>query len=701
MAKDYSKEISFQAGEISPLFYGRSETEFYQKGLAVAENVFIDKRGGAIRRGGLRNRSQISNSDNDARIFPIQIHQDRCDQVIISEVLMTIVNPSGRFTGVGTLSNAGFRLGSSSWTVGSTDNNSQAYFRDQVCMLRPEQNNGSKVAYISNGAILAGGTHRVVVQQAEKRRIRIMVGTTGALSTDKLNVITEDEYFEASFSGSAILHTITVESDGDNSEGSNLVYVNMSANSTFTQEGQEAVTPWTEDELSEVQMVRVPISKTLEAFYFLHPREQPVKLTYDYSTDTYNYAGAVTFTSKPSEWGTPSTNWPRTGVYAQGRLWLFATSYERFTGWASKSGSPEDFTTGSGAADSWDFVLEETTQINWAIRVGNRDIMLGTDNGEQIITSEGGVISQLDFDISRQSSYGSNKAQPLQVGGKIFFVSPDGRNIHASNYDWQSDNWLSDDITFAADHINKKGVVRQSWGQHPNDLLVVRLDDGTANVLTYDRTTSTIAWTRYKFDGATILDIAFGTIKGKSRLMAVVKRSINEIEFEIEESDPIYMDSYSSAGHRVASNTVSGLDHLDGETVQVVVDGVVDADKTVSSGSITTTTSGNIIHAGKKIESKIVTLPPDVPQDQIRSWLKRWGKFWVLLNQTASPKVNGDRPPASAESETMEVPEGESVSQYQSIGLGLDRNGQITIEEDTPVEMKVLSIVGELTRETL
>lgn len=94
-------------------------------------------------------------------------------------------------------------------------------------------------------------------------------------------------------------------------------------------------------------------------------------------------------------------------------------------------------------------------------------------------------------------------------------------------------------------------------------------------------------------------------------------------------------------------------------------------------------------------------MPPDVPQDSIRSWTKRWNKIWALMHLSAPPIINGVRPPDRSPSTPMDTPEPLSSGQYQAVGLGWDQNGQITIEENLPVAMNVLAIYGELARESL
>jgi hypothetical protein len=64
-----------------------------------------------------------------------------------------------------------------------------------------------------------------------------------------------------------------------------------------------------------------------------------------------------------------------------------------------------------------------------------------------------------------------------------------------------------------------------------------------------------------------------------------------------EQRDSFYVDSgltYDGA----EATVISGLDHLEGETVKVLADGKVIADKTVSSGAITLATAAAKVHVG-------------------------------------------------------------------------------------------------------
>lgn len=67
----------------------------------------------------------------------------------------------------------------------------------------------------------------------------------------------------------------------------------------------------------------------------------------------------------------------------------------------------------------------------------------------------------------------------------------------------------------------------------------------------------------------------------------------------------------------VATSTITGLDHLEGETVKVLADGAVFDEATVASGSITlaldgTTTTASTVQVGLLYTSKLIPMRPDV-----------------------------------------------------------------------------------------
>jgi len=60
------------------------------------------------------------------------------------------------------------------------------------------------------------------------------------------------------------------------------------------------------------------------------------------------------------------------------------------------------------------------------------------------------------------------------------------------------------------------------------------------------------------------------------------------------------------------ATTISGLGHLEGQTVQVLVDGSTHADRVVTSGAITLDRSGSTVHVGLRFDSILHTMRPEL-----------------------------------------------------------------------------------------
>lgn len=829
MARLQRKNLSFQAGEISPRFYGRSDTEVYSKGLAIAENVTIDKRGGAFKRGGFEHIGQVD--ANNARLFTLQVSRVQYYTIVVFYDLllnkgqMLIAAPGARLLGNNLLQNGNFAASGAFWNSAVNPPSSQVIFSVGEAELRPAQENHQlldngnfqqeelgwtvrestplsevtfevgSVTFIpeedagefagiaqemfsgSNGEVhtfvidgdwgnntlrvrigtvegvgeyydefltneQAGMTidftpatsafwitidsiypdnfarlenvsvleiidktaeisqmatvtdditdnHLAIVGQSSQVQIHILIGTTdGANDIGEFQSTALETTIE--FVPNNATYWVTVQADGDEIVEAKINFVGTAGEGDTNPLGLLMDTPWSEADIDELHMIEVPSGKTL---YFTHPNIAVQKLIYDHVTDTFVPLETVVFTEPPPEWG--GMNHPATGTHFQGRLWLGGTPSEGQTIWGSVSGSPEDFTvTEDEDSSSLEFTLQEFGRIEWML--GTKNLLIGAENGEHLLTSEGGVIIPRDFNIEQQSSYGSNKMQAIQVGEKVFYLTPDGRKLRAMGYQWQENNWLSQDLTFASEHITDGIAVRSAWAQNPDALFALIMRDGTMAMLTYDRTAETVAWSRFITPGMLLKDVATGRREGINLIVVVGQRTIGKIDLLTNSPNTVKLDSFASVFDPLGTNIITGLEHLEGQTVRPLVDGAVNPLVVVTGGQVTTQDTGQQLSAGIPYTATIITLPPDIPQDQIRSWKKRWNKVWAFVYNSKQPIINGIRPPDRTPATPMDTVEPDRFTHYKTVNLGWDDFGQVTIEEDLPVNMNVLAIYGEM-----
>jgi hypothetical protein len=99
----------------------------------------------------------------------------------------------------------------------------------------------------------------------------------------------------------------------------------------------------------------------------------------------------------------------------------------------------------------------------------------------------------------------------------------------------------------------------------------------------------------------------------------IVKRTINDetkryvefIEDDFSDTDALEDAFYVDSGltyNDVAAQTITGLDHLNGETVQILVNGAAHPDRTVFNGSITLTDTYTKVHIGLYKETELLPM---------------------------------------------------------------------------------------------
>jgi len=354
-----------------------------------------------------------------------------------------------------------------------------------------------------------------------------------------------------------------------------------------------------------------------DLLYIAQPDKQPHTLTRhgDYCWTVE----ALTFTAQPSDWSAVY-GYPETVAFFQQRL-LFGGNYlRRQTIWCSRAGDFSHFGQLGATlvdADAITFTLDSgyQNQIQWMAAV--KSLHVGTIGNEwtvkgnnQTAITPGGVLAE------SPTNNGSEKVKPIRVGLTTMFVELHGRLINEFVYDYTYDSFKTTDITVLAPHLTEDYSIK-SWAyqQTPDSVVWAVREDGTMLGLTYQRQHNVVAWHQHTTQGE-FLDVA--TIPGNGReteVWVATHRVIGTTDvYYIEKKAPAFRSDVSADGrfldcHLVydgsATDTVTGLDHLEGMTVSVLADGKHHQDVVVDSGAITLTYSASVIVVGLPYKSKI------------------------------------------------------------------------------------------------
>jgi hypothetical protein len=151
-----------------------------------------------------------------------------------------------------------------------------------------------------------------------------------------------------------------------------------------------------------------------------------------------------------------------------------------------------------------------------------------------------------------------------------------------------------------------------------------------------------------------------------------------------------------------AVRTISGLDHLEGESVQILGDGAVQANKTVTAGVIVLDNAVRKAHIGLQYTSTIKPMRLDVNPTSgvMQGMVKRITKIWARLQDSLGLSV-GDgvtmddvvfREDETAMDSSPSLFTGDKEIPFDG---NFDYAGDIVITQDQPLPMTVLGITAE------
>ncbi|KKL62460.1 hypothetical protein LCGC14_2184960, partial [marine sediment metagenome] len=282
--------------------------------------------------------------------------------------------------------------------------------------------------------------------------------------------------------------------------------------------------------------------------------------------------------------------------------------------WLSGVGEYEDFEAGTKDADSFAVDLTTTNKVLWIEAL--ESLIAGTGGDEWKVGSNNidTPITPTNFTIRQQTDFGGKNIQAMKVNEAILFVDFVGRKLREMTYSDAKQKFVAPDLSSLAEHITVSGITSMALQKNPDVILWFTLGDGTLISMTYEREQNVVAWSKHPFAGTVDVQ-SVCVIPGASedevwlsikRTMAGVNSGTFVIYIERMASrtftdidDAYFVDS----GITTTSNgagLISGLSHLEGETVIVLGDGeeytptgvVTSGDVTITGLNLTTVQAG-------------------------------------------------------------------------------------------------------------
>lgn len=101
---------------------------------------------------------------------------------------------------------------------------------------------------------------------------------------------------------------------------------------------------------------------------------------------------------------------------------------------------------------------------------------------------------------------------------------------------------------------------------------------------------------------------------------------------------------------------------------------------------------------GLQFISKMRTLPlvVETQNGSNASYEKRWNKIYIRVLDSAKPIINGIRPATRHPASPMNLAEPVRTEDIEVVDLGYDRGALVTIEQDLPLALTVVSLFGKM-----
>jgi len=670
MARVAVQLTNFTGGELSPRLDGRSDLAKYPTGLKTLENFIVFPHGSAARRSGTQFVAEVKDSSKKTRLIPFEFSTTQTYMLEFGDQYIRFYKDNGQILS-----------GGSAYEISSP------YLEAELFDLKFAQS--ADVMYITHP------NHEV-----EK------LSRTGHTSWSLTDVdFTDGPYLDDNITSTTISTSAHTVGTGRTLTASSVTGINGDTGFQTTdvgrlirfRDGYGKITARTSTTVVTIQIIEDMGSSSSSTNWSLGS-----------FSDTTGHPSCVTFFEQ--------------------RLVFAATLSQPQTIFFSKSGDYENMNENRGGTIADDDAIIYTiasNQVN-AIRfmTATRTLIIGTAGGEFAVSGGGTdvAITPTNILIKKQSNHGAANVDAIPAGNATLFLQRAKRKLRELAYNFDVDGYVSPDLTILAEHITEGGLTQISYQQEPNQIIFGTRNDGELIGLTYQREQQVVAWHRHIFGGsfgtgnAVCESVAtIPTDDSEYQTYVIIKRTINGstkryVEFihkyDFDETDDTsfnFLDSqleYSGS----AATTISGLSHLEGQTVSILADGSTHPNKVVSSGEITLDRSATKVKVGLAYTSLLQTMRLDAGSQDGTSQgkTKRIFDITIRLYESIGVEVgpdlsNMERIPFRSSADAMDSGLGVFTGDKEVEFRGnYETDGFIFVRQTQPLPLTILSLYPRL-----
>jgi hypothetical protein len=711
-------QTNFASGELDPLMHFRVDVGAYRNGARTLRNALIFNSGGAARRPGTYEGSQLQGA---SRIIPFEFASDERYVMAFSNGRLDVYDTDAALvTSVTTGCN---------WTTASLFEFTFAQVADTMIVahqdwapqvvLRTGATTFTVSDYVFDTSLNGNKTYQPYYKFADDSITLECTGTTGSVT-----VTASAPYFTASYVGLTLRWKdvdilITAYTDSQNLTGTiqGTLEATLDNNPFRTAEGSgtvevthvlhgfetgESVTLSDSGNVGGITAAQLNGAKTITVVddnTWSFASGGTATESIDGGGPSVKYGGANLATHDWYEQAFSSIQgYPGAVCFHEGRLYFAGSSGIPDGLWSSKLFLFFNFDVGDGStADSIQVTIGSDDISNIRHIVSNNDLQIFTASAEFVATAPRDLsLTPGNINIRRQTPYGCSFVGPLPFDGATIFLQASLSATREYIYSEATARYSSTDLNVLAPHLLSNPydmAVLYGGTERSEQYAYLQNDDGTVAVFFSARSEQLAGWTKWEPGGAGDPEFTSVCVVGETTYFVLKRDSVYHL-VKLSSDRTMTLDQATEYTDTAKSAWVVGSQYY-GMTVSVTSDNYYLGDFAVDgAGNINVGEDVTNITVGYNYTFQIVTLPIDV-QLQTGSTLglpKRIVRVFVGLDSSLSLNISGNELILRQVADDIETAPAAETGTYEFRLLGIQKDAFVTLTQSTPLPATVLGM---------
>lgn len=445
----------------------------------------------------------------------------------------------------------------------------------------------------------------------------------------------------------------------------------------------------------------------------------------NYSADDYHEGGTVT----PNQTAVPSYNWalpawggpqgyPGTTSYFQDRQLFGATNGQPFNVWMSTVAGFKDFTVSNPVLDTdgitYKILSNQVLIIRHMLELSF--LIIFTSGGPYMVEGGkqggNGVVTPSTIDLTNQGSNAIGDVPPIKINNFAVFIQEKGQQVRTLGYSFAENAFIGRDITIQASHLLMfNTIIDWAYQETPYSCVWCVRDDGALLSLTFFPEQEVIGWARHdtqgKYESVVCItednqDVVYFIVNRPGIGRCIERMAPRQFQDQI---DAYFVDcglTYDGRATNTLAATFTGLDHLEGQTVSILADGMVYPQQVVLNGSVTIPNESLVAHMGLPYTSDFETLEISSAKADLRDKKKAINSVSLIVDKSgtfqAGPDVDHLERPKIRSTEDYNAPDN-LLSEIVDVSIPSmwNKAGRIFVRQSDPLPLTILTCIPQVS----